>query len=124
MVLFGEKRPRRILAGYLVLGIMGALTFSSMTEFLDLSEIEVKRAVSDGLLAPTEITIDWLSESAAIISKDEGYSSSSLRARTLRVSALPSIQNTGILIVRSTLKTIKKTQYPDIKNSILLKLRI
>jgi hypothetical protein len=123
MVLFGEKQPRRALAGYLILVIMGALAFST-AETLDPSEFEVKREVPGGSLAAAEIPLDWLAEGTAILSKDEGYSSSSLRSGALRMSALPGTQNAGMFLVQSELKTIKKTQYPGIKNTILLKLRI
>jgi hypothetical protein len=123
MVLFGEKQPRCVLAGCLIFVITGALAFS-MTETLDLSELEAKRMVPGASLASTEITLDWLAEGAAIIGKDEGHSPSSLSFGNLRMSASPGIQNAGILFVQSDLNTIKKTQYHDIRNTIFLKLRI
>jgi hypothetical protein len=122
MVLFGEKRLRCVLAGYLVLVILGTFAFS-MAETFDSSEFEIKRAVSGGFLAPTEIAVDWLAEGTAIISKAEEYSSP-LRNGTLRTSAPSGVQNTGALLVQSSLNAIKKTQHPDIKNTIILKLRI
>jgi hypothetical protein len=122
MVLTGKRWPRCALAGYLVLVIMGMLAFS-MAESLDTSESEVRRAVSGGFLAPTEITADWLAEGTAIISKAEEYSSP-VCGGTVRIYAPSGVQNAGMLLVQSSLNAIKKTQYPDIRNTIILKLRI
>jgi hypothetical protein len=108
MVLFGEKRPRSALAGYLILVIMGTLVFS-MANSLDSSEFRGKEAVLGGSLAPTEITVDWLAEGPAIISKADDYSSSPLRNGVLRMSAPPGMQNSGLFLVQSPLKTKKNT---------------
>jgi hypothetical protein len=123
MVLFGEKELRCAPAGYLILVITGALAFS-MAESPDPSGFEAKRTVQSGALAPAEITPDWLAEGAAIIGKDEGCPPASSRAGTVRMSAPPGIQNAGMFLAQSELKTVKKTRYPGIKNTILIKLRI
>jgi hypothetical protein len=123
MVLFGEKQRRCALAGYLILVITGALAFS-MPETPDLSEFAAKQAVPDASLAPTEITLDWLAEGAAIIGKDEGYSPSSVRFGTVRISVPPGAQNTGMFLVQSDFNTIKNAQCRDMRNTIFLKLRI
>jgi hypothetical protein len=122
MVLAGERWPRCTLAGYLILVIMGMLAFS-MTESLDSSEFEVRRAVSGGFLVPAEITADWLAEGTAIISKADEYSSPACGG-TPRIYAPSGVQNAGMLLVQSALSAIKKTQYSDIRNTIILRLRI
>jgi hypothetical protein len=120
-LLFEKKWPRCILTAYLILVIMGTFAFSVADKF-DFSEFEENQAVSSVFFAPTEYTADWLIEDTAKIGKADRHSSSPLRNGVAPASL--GIQNAGVFLVQSPLKTIKKTQYPNIRDIILLKLRI
>jgi hypothetical protein len=124
MVLFsGKKWPRRTLAVYLMLAIMGTFIFS-MVENLDFPEMDKDQTVSGGFFTSIEYTIDWLIEDITIISKAGGHSFSPLRNGTLRMFMLFSIQTVGIFLVQLLLKKIKIDNSSILKNTIPLKLRI
>jgi hypothetical protein len=124
MVLFsGKKWPRRILAVYLILVIMGTFIFS-MAENLDFSGMNINQTVSGGFFASIEYTIDWLIEDTTIISKANGYPSSPLRNGTLRIFMFLGIHTAGIFLSQLLLKKIKIDNISILKNTIPLKLRI
>jgi hypothetical protein len=122
MIFVGERWPRRAAAGLLVAAITGTLAFS-MAGDPGVSVFEARRAVSGGLLVPTEVTSDWLAEGAAIISRAREYSTR-LCGGTLRTYAASGVQSAGMLHVQSSVSAVKKTQYTGIRNIIILKLRI
>jgi hypothetical protein len=100
---------------------MGTFAFSAADNF----EFEENQTASSGFFAPTECTtVDWLIENTTVIGKAGRHSPSPLRNGTLRTLVLSGIQNAGIFLVQSPLKTIKKTQCPNMRDAILLKLRI
>jgi hypothetical protein len=122
MVLFsGKQWPRLILAVYLTIAIMGVFTFM-VVEPLSV-DVFGDGPVSDGLIMPIDHTIDCLAENVSIISK-AGGSSSLLRNGHLRILTPFGIKNTGAAFAQSSSDIIEKINYPGIKNSILLKLRI
>ncbi|MDR1219243.1 MAG: hypothetical protein LBK73_06480 [Treponema sp.] len=122
-LLFGKKCANCILAAHLILVIMGTFAFSVADNF-DFSEFEENQTMSSGFFTPTEYTVDWLIENTTMIGKADRHSPSPLRNGTVRTSAPPGVQNAGIFLVQSPLKTIEKTQCPNIRDTILLKLRI
>lgn len=110
-------------AAHLVFAIMGTFAFS-MADTFDFSEFEENQTVSGGFLTSIEYAVDWLIEDTTKIGRADRYSSSPLRNGTARTSTPPGIQNAGIFSLQSSLKAIKKVQYPNIRDAILLKLRI
>ncbi|MDR1353748.1 MAG: hypothetical protein LBK05_10755, partial [Treponema sp.] len=63
-------------------------------------------------------------EGGTVISKARGYPLSPLRNGSLRIAIPLGPQNIGIFCSQFPLKLIEETNYRDIKNTILLKLRI
>jgi hypothetical protein len=123
MVLFLEGRlPRLILAAYLAFAVMGIGTFAAAgpLRFVDFWENEFFSGV---FFAPID-TIDCPIEGETIMSRASGYSFSPWRTGSPRILMLSDLQNTGSVLVQSSLRAIEEANYPDIKKAIRLKLRI
>ncbi|MDR0557098.1 MAG: hypothetical protein LBG43_04410 [Treponema sp.] len=95
-----------------------------MADNFDFSKFEEDQTVSGGFFASIEHTVDWLIENTTKIGKADRHSSSPARNGALRTSAPPGIENAGTFLVQSPLKTIRKTQCPNSRDTIFLKLRI
>ncbi|MDR2176680.1 MAG: hypothetical protein LBP20_01395 [Treponema sp.] len=122
VLLFGKKWPCYILAAHLTLAMMGTFTFS-IVENLDTFSL-MNKAASGGFFTLQDCSIDWLIEDTAVISRASEYSSFSLRGGIVRVLMALGIQSAGAFLVQSAVRTTGRAQYPNIKNTILVKLRI
>jgi hypothetical protein len=118
----GMKWSGHILAVYLIPAVMGSFIFSAV-ESLDLFEHTVCQTISDGFYTPIDRAIDWLIDNTAMISGADEYSSS-LRCKIPRVLMPACLRNTGVFPLQSLPQTIKQIQCSNIKDTILLKLRI
>jgi hypothetical protein len=112
-----------ILAGYFFIAIPGTFSFSIVEPFRYLDTLEDNQ-VSSGSFNSINIPIDYLGENAIIIGKARGYSFSPLGNGIMRIVLSLKTQNTGAVLSQSSLKTIEDSKYLNIKNTILLKLRI
>jgi hypothetical protein len=123
MLLFpGKKRTRLILPACLVVVMMWAFTFAA-TDHLRVDDFG-ETPVPGGFFSPVDYTIDCLAEDGTVISKARGHSLSSLRNSSLRIVTPLGLQNIGVFCSQFPLKIIERTNCRDIKNTILLKLRI
>ncbi|GHV57306.1 hypothetical protein AGMMS49579_22980 [Spirochaetia bacterium] len=124
MVLFLEgKWPRLILAAYLAIAIMGLFTFAAAGPLRSLDSWD-NDPFSESFFTSIDLAIDCLAEGETIMSRAGRYSFSPLRTGFLRLLMLNAPQNAGSVLAQSSLKAIEKVNYLDIKNTILLKLRI
>ncbi|MDR2096309.1 MAG: hypothetical protein LBP76_12460 [Treponema sp.] len=122
MILLPEKKwPCLILAAYLALVIVGMYTLLEVQAhyFDDFTENGL-----DNFFTIRDYTIDCQAEDSRVISKAGGYSSSPLGNGSQRITALSGMYHAGITFFHSAFKTIINIDYSNIKNNILLKLRI
>jgi hypothetical protein len=121
---FGKKWPRLILAAYLVLAVMGIFTFAVIEPFYFDDFGKAAAGESGGFFALIDHTTDCLSETAIIQGKAKGHSSSSLHNSSLRGMMSLGAKDAQTVFSQSFLRVIEKANYLNIKNAILLKLRI
>jgi hypothetical protein len=124
VLLFGGKWPRLILAAYLVFAVMGIFTFAVM-EPLDFDDFwKAETEESGGFFTLIDYTADCLSENVIIPGKARGHSLSSLHNSSLRIMMSPGAKDAETVFSQSFLRIIERADYLNIKNTILLKLRI
>jgi hypothetical protein len=125
MALFLEKKwPRLFLAAYLVLAVMGIFTFAEIEPLHSDDFWKAQTGESGGFFALIDHTTDCLSENVIIQGKARGYSLSSLHNGSLRILTSLGTKDAKTVFAQSFLRVIEKTNYGNIKNTILLKLRI
>jgi hypothetical protein len=124
MGLFSKKKwLRLVLAASLTIATMGIFTFIAVEPLRAIDFLE-DRPVSGGFFMPIDYTIDCLAEGITITNKGRGYPFSPLRNGHLRILTLVGIKNTGSVLDQFSLTVIEKINHRNIKNTILLKLRI
>ena len=124
MVLFrGKQWPRLALAAYLAAAIMGTAAFT-VAEIYDFGQLGENGPVSKGSFRSINHTIDWLAESTTTIGRAKGQGYSPARNGTPHTFMFFGPQNAGLSPVQLSLHAINKTPCSNIKNAILLKLRI
>jgi hypothetical protein len=119
----GKKWPRFVLAVYLVIAIMGTCAFLA-AETLDLDEWESGRPLSDSFVTSMDHAVDWLAVEPNTISRAKGQPPSPMRNGASRIFMSLEPQHAGISLVRSSQRAIINIHCLNIKNTILLKLRI
>jgi hypothetical protein len=124
MVFFARKTGLSpILTAYLALAVAGAFTFAA-AEPLPEGNLSVPEPISGGLLTPLDPLMDCVVGSGAVIDRAGGYSFSPVRNGSFRLAIPLSAQNAKIAFSYLSLKTNKNANHLNIKNTILLKLRI
>jgi hypothetical protein len=118
-----KKRLFFILASCLALAVTGTSTFAVMEPLLS-GEFSACAPISDASFTPINGFFDCVLGGGAVIDRAGERSFSPMRDGSLRVSIALGAQNGGSAFSRLSLKTIEKTNPPNIKNTILLKLRI
>jgi hypothetical protein len=123
-LLLGKKWPRLILTVYLVPAVMGMFTFAEIEPLCSDDFWEAQTEELGGLCAVIDHVVDCLSENVIILGKARGQSPSSLYAGSLRIMMFLGAKDAQTAFSQSFLRIIEKADYFNIKNAILLKLRI
>jgi hypothetical protein len=123
-LLLGEKRPPLILTAYLALAVIGIFTFVVIEPFHADDFWNANTERSDGVFTLIDYTTDCLSENVVILGKAGGYSFSPLHNSSLRTMMSLGAKDAKTIFSLSFLRIIEKTNYLNIRNTILLKLRI
>jgi hypothetical protein len=123
MMLFRAKKwTRLVLPAYLAIALTGAFAFAAADQ---LRPGDFGRGPRPGVsFLQADLALDCLAESEAVIGKAGGHSLSPLRNGSLRIVLPLGPQAVGAFCSQASLKIIEKAHYRDIKNTILLKLRI
>jgi hypothetical protein len=124
MVFFSKKtRLSRVLTAYLAFAVVGTFTFVAAEPLLE-ENFSVHEPVLGGFFTPVDHLMDCVVGSGAVIDRAGGYSFSPVRNGSLRIAVTLSTQNAKIAFSHLSLKTNRNTNHLNIKNTILLKLRI
>jgi hypothetical protein len=123
-LLLGKKRLRLILTAYLVLAVMGIFTLAVIEPFQSDDFWKAKAGESGGFFTLIDHTTDCLSENVIILGKARGHSFSPLHKGSPRITMSLGAKDAKTVFSQSFLRVIEKTNYLNLKNTILLKLRI
>ena len=106
-----------------MIAVMGTCAFSA-AEILSFDEWESGRPLSGSSFTSMDHAVDWLAVEPNTISRAKGQPPSPMRNGASRIFMPLEPQHAGISLVRSYLKAIINIHCLNIKNAILLKLRI
>ena len=113
---------KRALMFCLIHAVIGSAVLSTGGSFPSIHS-NVNTPATNGYFSPITYTTDWLAEDTPTVSRAR-YSNTLLRSGLLRVFVLAGITGIAIFSVKSNSKINKKRGNPEIKKSIVLKLRI
>jgi hypothetical protein len=123
-LVLGKKWPCLFLAAFLIFAIMGLFTVTA-AEPLRSVGLWGDESTSGGSVIQQDLGTDTPVEGEPVISNARGYSFSPLRNGGLRTFMLTGmLKNDSFVLAQSSLKAGEKAQYLNLKNTILLKLRI
>ena len=123
MVHLLNKFTHPLLAAVLVLAIMGIFVFTRV-ETPHAIESNGKKPNLDTVVTTVAHTIDWLAESTIIINRTKRAPSLNLRYGMPRLLLFFEIHNANKYIASFTTYTANPDYSLNVKNTILLKLRI